>query len=236
MNRYIIALGGGELKTKTTNAIDAKIAALAKERAGERRAVALFVPTASHDSLPYFNTFRKTYTSDFGLKADVALLTKKDIPMEKIRGKIENADLIYVGGGNTVYMLEVWKKTGFDALLLEAYRRGVILAGVSAGGICWFEQMFSDADRMDGTSNEFKMYAGLGVLKGTVAPHFEERKEEFSAALQTDGGEEAYGIETNAALVFANETLRGKWSAGGDAYAIQKKENGVFCTPVPFLE
>ena len=78
MIKTVVAIGGGELRYKTTRAIDAYIAKLAKEHAGERRARAVFIGTASHDSLPYFNTFRKTYTSDFDIKADVALLTKKD--------------------------------------------------------------------------------------------------------------------------------------------------------------
>ena len=60
MDKIIIAIGGGSLKEKTTAKIDAYIASLAKKRAGERRAVGLFIGTASHDSMPYFNTFRKT--------------------------------------------------------------------------------------------------------------------------------------------------------------------------------
>ena len=60
MDRTLICIGGGELKGKETLAIDGYIAAKAKERAGDRRAYGLFIPTASHDSMPYFNSFRKT--------------------------------------------------------------------------------------------------------------------------------------------------------------------------------
>ena len=141
MKKTLICIGGGEIRSKETLKIDEQIAFLAKERAGENRAVSVFVGTASHDSLPYFNSFRKTYTSNFDIKADLALLTKKDIPMEKIKGKLEKADLIYVGGGNTIFMLDVWRKTGFLDMLLDAYNRGVIIAGLSAGAICWFEDM-----------------------------------------------------------------------------------------------
>ena len=59
--KRIIAVGGGELKAKTTLEIDKYVSALAKARAGEKRAYALFLGTASHDSLPYFNSFRKIY-------------------------------------------------------------------------------------------------------------------------------------------------------------------------------
>ncbi|MBO7178389.1 MAG: Type 1 glutamine amidotransferase-like domain-containing protein [Clostridia bacterium] len=109
MKKTIICIGGGEIRAKDTLKIDEQIALMAKEKAGERRAVSVFVGTASHDSLPYFNSFRKTYTSHFDIKADLALLTKKDIPMDKIQGKLDNADLIYIGGVNTLFMLETWR-------------------------------------------------------------------------------------------------------------------------------
>ena len=73
MDRYLIAIGGGSLADKTTAKIDKYVADLAKARAGERRAVGVFIGTASHDSMPYFNTFRKTYTSDINIKADCNL-------------------------------------------------------------------------------------------------------------------------------------------------------------------
>ena len=141
----LVAIGGGELRQKTTAAIDAYVARLAAERAASERGYALFVGTASHDSLPYFNTFRKTYTSDYNLKADVAVITKDMMSYEKISGKFQKADMIYVGGGDTLFMLDKWRETGVDKLILDAYRRGVIICGLSAGAICWFEKMYSDS-------------------------------------------------------------------------------------------
>ena len=73
MDRYFVLLGGGELKTKETLALDREIGELAKKRAGEKRANALFVGTASHDFMPYYNTFHKTYTGELDIKTDVAL-------------------------------------------------------------------------------------------------------------------------------------------------------------------
>ena len=220
MTRTIVAIGGGEIKTKTTLQIDEYIANLAKKRAGEKRAVALFIGTASHDSLPYFNSFRKTYTSNFDIKADIALLTKKDIPMEHITEKIEKADLIYIGGGDTLYMLEVWEKTGMKELILDAYNRGVILSGLSAGAICWFEKIYTDSEKISG--GEYVVRDGLGVLKGIMTPHFNLREEfvEVSKNYQ----EPAYAVEDNSALVFVNEELQGSLTAGGKAYTIT---NGI---------
>ena len=147
MDKFIIAIGGGELRQKETLEIDRKICELVKSRVGDRRAVALFIGTASHDSMPYYNTFHKTYTGELGLKTDCALLVYGEMNEEKIKAKFEKADLIYVGGGNTVFMLEKWKEKGVDVLVKDAYERGVVLCGLSAGAICWFEKMFTDGDQ-----------------------------------------------------------------------------------------
>ena len=94
MDKYLIAIGGGEIKNKTTLKIDEYIANLAKSHAGDKRANALFFGTASHDSMPYFNSFRKTYTSVFDIKAEVGLLVYGEMDMQKIKDKIDAADCI----------------------------------------------------------------------------------------------------------------------------------------------
>ena len=101
-------------------------------------------------------------------------------------------------------MLEVWKETGFDELLLEAYNQGVILAGLSAGAMCWFETCFDEMD--NGQYGEFQ---GLGILRGTFCPHYnvKERKQLFDDWLKTKGEITSYLIEDHEALHFKNETL-----------------------------
>ena len=148
--KRIIAIGGGELREKTTLKIDEYIAKLAKERAGENRANALFIPTASHDYMPYYNTFHKVYTGGFNIKTDVALTVFKEPDMEKMKTKFEKADVIYVGGGDTVFMIEHWKKSGLLPLIEDAYERCVILAGLSAGAICWFSDIYTDSQMVNG--------------------------------------------------------------------------------------
>lgn len=92
MEKRLICIGGGELKTKETLKIDGYIAELAKRHAGENRAYGLFVPTASHDSMPYFNSFRKTYTSVYDIKADVALTVYGEMSFSKIEEKFSKAE------------------------------------------------------------------------------------------------------------------------------------------------
>lgn len=230
MDRIIVAVGGGELRSKTTLPIDREIACLACKRAGEKRGNALFFPTASYDSLPYFNTFRKTYTSECGMKADVALLTKKDIPMEKILSKIEAADLIYVGGGNTMHLMRVWERLGLLNPIRAAYERGCILAGLSAGAICWFQDIYTDSDPEESENPfeqnanprdaEYTLQKGFGWIKAAVTPHFNSRLE-FADVAKTVGFPLSYAIEDNAAAVFVNETYSYALSAGGEVRILE---------------
>ncbi len=225
MDKYLIAIGGGEIKNKTTLKIDEYIANLAKSHAGEKRANALFFGTASHDSMPYFNSFRKTYTSVFDIKAEVGLLVYGEMDMQKIKDKIDAADCIYVGGGDTVFMLDLWKKKGVDKLLINAYNQGKIICGLSAGAICWFSDMYTDYEIMRGQSASYSLHKGLGLINGLITPHFDERIEDFTETFIKSEFESAYAIENDAAIVFKNGTAERALSSGGKAY-ILKKDNG----------
>ncbi len=193
--KRILAIGGGELKNHETLEIDTYIAAEAKKAAGERRACGLFLPTASHDCMPYYNTFHKVYTGIFDIKTDVALTVGREIDAEKMRAKFEKADFLYVGGGNTVYMVEQWQKTGLLSYIRDAYERGVLIAGLSAGAICWFDEMYTDS-LIEG---EYAVYPGLGWIKGKISPHYNERMLDFDEIVLYNRFR-AWGIENNAAL------------------------------------
>ena len=220
--KRIVAIGGGELRDNTTLQIDEYIAALAKEHAGEKRANALFIPTASHDFMPYYNSFHKVYTGTFDIKTDVALTVFKEPDMERLREKFLKADAIYVGGGDTVFMIEHWKKTGLLPLLEDAYERGVVLAGLSAGAICWFSDIYTDSLKAeDGT--RYAMFKGLNWIKGIISPHYGQRMLDFDKIVCYNY-QCAYGIEDNAALLIENGEIVGSISAGGKAYRIVNKK------------
>ena len=228
--KRIIAIGGGELRERTTIKIDEYIAKLAKEHAGENRANALFIPTASHDYMPYYNTFHKVYTGTFNIKTDVALTVFKEPDMERIRAKFEKADMIYVGGGDTVFMIEHWKQSGLLPLIKDAYDRGVIIVGLSAGAICWFSDIYTDSTAALGEGDKYTMFQGLNWIEGKISPHYGARMLDFDKIVCYNLGC-AFGIEDDAALVIEDGEIVGCVSSGGKAWrieqvngAIQKKE------------
>ncbi|MBE7081911.1 MAG: peptidase E [Clostridiales bacterium] len=220
MQKRIIAIGGGEIKKKTTLEIDRYIASLAKEHAGENRANALFIGTASHDSMPYFNSFRKTYTSVFDIKAEVALIVYGEMDKQKIADKIDKADCIYIGGGDTLFMLEKWKEFGLDKLIIDAYNNGKIICGLSAGAICWFKDMYTDYEIMRGESADYVLKKGLGILDGCMCPHFDDREQDFLEALKKGDIKSCYCVENNSAIEFVDGKFTKSISSGGKAYFI----------------
>ena len=225
MEKRLICIGGGELKTKETLKIDGYIAELAKRHAGENRAYGLFVPTASHDSMPYFNSFRKTYTSVYDIKADVALTVYGEMSFSKIEEKFSKADFIYVGGGDTVFMLEHWKKTGMLELITQAYERGVLLCGLSAGAICWFKTMYTDSDSVRGNS-AYELYPGLGWINSTISPHYNARMLDFDEKVLYNN-QDAVGLEDNSAIEIVDGKIVRCLSCGGNAYYLHPEKGKV---------
>lgn len=223
MKKTIIAIGGGEIKNKETLGIDEYIATRAKERAGDRRACGLFIPTASHDFMPYYNSFHKTYTGVFDIKTDVILSVFKELDMEKTREKFLKADFLYVGGGDTVFMIDHWRKSGILSLIEDAYDRGVIICGLSAGAICWFKTMYTDS-AVNETGEKYALFPGLNWIEGAISPHYNQRIVDFDKILCYNNLC-AYGIEDKSALEFSDGKLVKSISCGGNAYYITA-ENG----------
>ncbi len=223
MKKNLIAIGGGEIKSKTTLDIDRYIAEEAKARAAKegRRANGLFIGTASHDSMPYFNSFRKTYTSVFDVKAEVGLSVYGEMSAQKIEEKAVSADFLYVGGGDTLFLLNHWKKTGLSKIMTDAYNSGKLITGLSAGAVCWFTKAYSDYDIKPGEAGEYKILEGLGLIEGVMCPHYDERPEFDEVAKQLPL---CYAAENNAAIVFEDGKPVKTLSSGGRAYVF---ENGI---------
>ena len=224
--KTIYAIGGGEIKNKETIELDAFLVDKAKEHAGSKRPYALFIPTASHDFMPYYNSFHKIYTGLFNVKTDVALTVYHDYGLEKIKNKFKKADIVYVGGGNTLFMIDSWKKTGILDLVTEAYNREVIICGLSAGAICWFEDIYTDSLDSENKKNvPYSMAKGLGWVKGVVSPHYDERAEDFDQIV-LNNYDEAIGIENNSMIEIIDGKITQSFSSNNkNAYRIIKNND-----------
>jgi dipeptidase E len=175
--KKLIAIGGGEIGRKgfrpETTAIDKEIIRLS----GKAKPKVLFVPTASGDAPGYVESFEKHYGGRLNCHVDSLHLIGGTIAKKRIEEQIRAADIIYVGGGNTLKMMTLWRKLGVDKLLERAHRDGTVLSGLSAGCNCWFRQGNSDSRRFVGKhDNTLIKVTGMGLVDALVCPHYDIEK------------------------------------------------------------
>ena len=214
----IVAIGGGEMGRsklmpdgtyKTfpiqTLAIDMSLV----QMANRPQPKVLFLPTASQDNPSYIQLFYQYYGDKLGCLVDDLQLISQTYSDEEIRTKIEAADIIYVGGGDTRLMLEVWRKHHLDIYLKIAYEKGSILAGLSAGAVCWFEY-YANTDYMETENLPLDLLKGLSFLSGFAMPHFDilplSLKQDIISLLK-QRNLSGFGIDECAALVFEDEKI-----------------------------
>src|SRR5262245_2380311 len=160
--KQIIAMGGGGFSMEPDNlALDRYVL----EQTRKPRPRVCFVPTASGDSLDYINRF---YASFQTLDCEPSYLAVFSGPTGSWRDYILEQDVIYVGGGTTRNLLAVWREWGLDEILREAWARGIVLTGISAGSICWFEDGITHS--IPGSLTPLRC---LGFLKGSNCPHYD---------------------------------------------------------------
>ena len=143
---HIVALGGGGFSMEPDNPLlDSFILSLSVHQPAK----VCFVPTASADSAAYIAKFYRAF-SGRAIPTDLTLFDPPSLPRQPSRRLdladfISAQDIIYVGGGNTANLLAMWRAHGLDKLLRDAWSRGAILCGVSAGMICWFRGGVTDS-------------------------------------------------------------------------------------------
>jgi dipeptidase E len=165
MDRHIVGLGGGGDTAAQTALLHDYVLGLT----GEDRPRLLWVPTASADNTEYTVWFYES----FSRQAEVSTLMTFPWPPENLREVVLEQDAICVSGGNTANMLAIWRVHGIDTLMREAWEKGIVLWGASAGMICWFEMGVTDSfgPQLEGLDC-------LGFLPGSACPHYdgEERR------------------------------------------------------------
>ncbi len=212
MKRNIIAIGGGKLmvpksREPQTSLIDQRIVQQVKRK----KPKVLFIPTASEDNADYYEAFRNQYEKRLGCSVQELLLYRNRPSNRKIQELISESDIIYVGGGNTLRMMKLWRQLGIDKYLDKARKCGAVLCGLSAGAICWFRQGNSDSRKFkDGSNKTLIKVTGLNYADLIMCPHYDvekHRQPSLKEMMKTTQGV-AIGVENNAALHIKDDKYR----------------------------
>jgi peptidase E len=196
-----------------------------------------FVPTASGDAATYLVKFYRAFSRLSCIPSDLTFFGSPALPRnpsatDQLRAFALEQDVIYVGGGNTANMLATWRVHGFDAVLREAWESGVVLSGVSAGAICWFESGITDSFG----PHLAALRDGLGFLPGSACPHYDGESERRPAYQRFVGDGLAPGLaaDDGVALRFAGTTLTEVVASrsGAHAYRVDKVDGGIIETKI----
>ena len=225
MDRHLVALGGGGFSDGATPLLDDFVLGLA----GAKRPRICFLGTATGDSPEYAVKFYAAFRE----RAQPAHLELFGRPRRDIRDFLLSHDVVYVGGGNTANMLAIWRVHGVDAILREAWERGIVLAGISAGSICWFEGGVTDS-----FGDELAPLLCLGFLPGSNCPHYDSEPERRPTYRRlVDGGELPPGLaaDDGVALHFVGTELAEAVGERPGAGAFRVERGAETPIPVRYL-
>jgi dipeptidase E len=197
--RQIVAFGGGGFSMESGNPL---LDDYVLELSGGERPRVCFLPSASGDADHYVVRFYRAFPGDRCEASHISLFRREQGPRD-LRRHLLGQDLIYVGGGSVVSLLGVWRAHGIDAVLREAWERGVVLCGLSAGSLCWF------ADAVTGFHGAPRAVRGMGLLPFSNCVHYEPRSSRRQAYhdLIRAGMRPGYAAEDGAALHFVGAEL-----------------------------
>ena len=216
--KKLVCIGGGEvprykngiLLSYETKEIDEEIVRLSNKMNPKF----LFISIASSHPKEYFEGIKKVY-EDFGC---IVLHLDINKSYEDIKEDILNTDIIYIGGGNTKYLMEQLKEKGIDKLLIEAYDNGIVCSGLSAGSYCWF-------------NCNYDLIEGMNVINAVNCVHYDQ-KDEFAKEklcnVVKEKGLTGYAIDNCVALEFVDSNIKViKSDKKRNAYKIDYVDNRV---------
>jgi len=223
-DQHIVALGGGGFSLETSPVLDDYILGLT----GRDKPKICFVPTASGDNDNYIVRFYKRFTGGSTEPTHLELFRRTVVDISEF---LASQDVIYVGGGNSANMLAAWRIHGVDVALKRALAEGIVLAGVSAGSLCWFEWGVTDS-----FGPTLGRVEGLGILKGSNCPHYDGdplRRPAYHAFV-TAGMPAGFANDDGAALHFVNGSLHRVVAsrANARAYLVELEHGVVRETPI----
>ena len=229
MKKQIIAIGGGGFGRSPGEGLIEKYILDQSEKDVPN---ICFIPTATGDNeaykVNYYSTFSKLDCSPSHLDFFKRTPDLKELILKQ--------DVIFVGGGNTKSMLAVWKDWGLDLLLKEAYEKGVIMSGVSAGAICWFDQGITDS-----WAEDLKVMDCLGFIEGACCPHYDEepqRKPSLNKFITEKVLKSCYAVDGGCALHIEDEKEFKSvvFSKNKNSFLVEMKDNKVAEKPYSTID
>ena len=210
ITRKIVAIGGGGFTHESDDTLDQFFL----DQCSKKKIKLGFLATASKDDKEKISLFYKKFENK-NLELSHFNLTQN---IDGFSSWILNKDIIYVGGGNTSFMLDIWRKNSLDKIFKKAYENGIVLAGVSAGAGCWFDWILSDS-----VGPGLKPLKGISLISGSCTPHSSEEKRINQFELNIKNGELPPGlaIDDGVAVLF----IDGKPS---EVYSSRKNHKAYF--------
>ncbi len=233
----IVTIGGGMMGELETLPIDRRIV----ELSGKSRPRALLIPTATYDAPEPYDTFKAVYGERLGCETDVLHLLNAKPSTSELESVILSADLIYVSGGNTQKAVMRWRRLGVDRVLEQAWRKGIPLAGLSAGCICWYSWGHSNSGFFYNSQkwSGFTRVKGLGFIDAFACPNpagvtdGRLREPDFHAKVRRHGGV-GLGIGYNCAIEWVDGGYRLLTSSDdAGAYRVYKRRGELVREDIP---
>ncbi|MGZ3787029.1 MAG: Type 1 glutamine amidotransferase-like domain-containing protein [Bacteriovorax sp.] len=224
--RKILAMGGGGFSMEPGNTLlDQFFFSLAEKK----RPNVCFIGTASGDAQGYIDRFYD-YMKDHDVTPSHLSLFKA--PVGSLRDFVLSKDVLYVGGGNTRNLMTLWREWGLDKIIMEAYQAGVVLGGLSAGGLCWFEEGVTDS--IPGSLTKLSC---MNLLSGSFCPHYDGESERRPSYQQLilKGLKSGYACDDSAAVYFENEKFVESVSSvpTANSYCVKRENDSVKEEKIP---
>lgn len=227
MTPRIIALGGGGFSGDPYDERGRRLDQVILDATGTARPRLCFIGTASGDAEAYALRFHRAFAGRAEVD-ELNLFTRPRHPA--LREFVLGFDALYVGGGSTLNLMAIWRAHGLDRILAEAWQGGVVLGGMSAGMICWFETAVTDS-----YGDGLRPIDGLGLLPGSACAHGSDLPRRTAyAGLVAAGVAPGYSADDGVALVFEGTRLVEAVTAdpSGGAMAYRVTRDGPEALPV----
>jgi dipeptidase E len=196
-SRRILAMGGGGFTMEPGNpALDRYVLELGRARRPDPRVCLL--PTAGGDSEEQIFRFYAAFSDEACEPTHVSLFRLGRRPIS-IHSHLLEQDVIYVGGGSMLNLLAIWRAHRIDRTMREAWERGIVLCGISAGSMCWF------AHGITTSTGHPEPVSGLGFLSGSNSVHYDgepHRRLRYLEAVRSGEVPGGFGVDDGAAILF----------------------------------